>query len=220
MGVREFLIALTLAASPAAALAEDVHIIGDSIGEGLHLATGIASPANRFNVAIYTGKAIDQLKQMPRGSTVVMSLGTNDAVGGLTDQKAKVEGIVAAAEAQGVKLVWVGPPCVLTKWQNYSKALDANLAATLKDSSVTYVSAQDPEFCTPSLHAGDGVHFTMAGYAKLWQKAATVAGIPVVVASTATHHPAATAAAAGSKPHRKKRHHGVHATKTPQPAPN
>jgi hypothetical protein len=217
MGVRGFLAALALAAAPAAALADDVHIIGDSIGEGLHLATGIPSPANRFNVAIYTGKALDQLKTVPKGSTVVMSLGTNDAVGGLTDQKAKVDSIVAAAEAQGVKLVWVGPPCVLTKWEDHAKALDANLASALKDTSVTFVSAQDAEFCAASLHAGDGVHFTMAGYAKLWQKAASAAGIPVVVATTAAPHPTA---AAGASPHKKKkRHHGASATKTPQPKP-
>jgi hypothetical protein len=217
MGVRGFLAALALAAAPAAALADDVHIIGDSIGEGLHLATGIPSPANRFNVAIYTGKALDQLKTVPKGSTVVMSLGTNDAVGGLTDQKAKVDSIVAAAEAQGVKLVWVGPPCVLTKWEDHAKALDANLASALKDTSVTFVSAQDAEFCAASLHAGDGVHFTMAGYAKLWQKAASAAGIPVVVATTAAPHPTA---AAGASPHKKKkRHHGASATKPPQPKP-
>ncbi len=64
-----YVMALVLAAVPAAALAEDVHVIGDSIGEGLHLATGIPSPANRFNVAIYTGKALDQLKGIPRGAT-------------------------------------------------------------------------------------------------------------------------------------------------------
>ncbi len=170
------LAALTLLAAPVAAHADDVHIIGDSIGEGLHLATGIASPANRFNVAIYTGKALDQLKTVPRGSTVVMSLGTNDAVAGLSDQKAKIEAIAAAADAQGVKLVWVGPPCVLTKWEDHAKALDANIAATLKGTSVIYVSAQDPEFCSSAVHAGDGVHFSMAGYSRLWQKAAAAAG--------------------------------------------
>lgn len=216
MGFRGLLAALAIAVAPATALAENVHIIGDSIGEGLHLATGLDSKANRYNVAIYTGKALEQLKEMPRGSTVVMSLGTNDAVAGLDDQKAKVEGLVAAAEAQGVKLVWVGPPCVLTKWQVHSKALDANLAAALKGASVDYVSAQDPEFCQDSLHAHDGVHFTMAGYSRLWQKAATVAGIPVVVASAATKPSGAPAAA---KAHKKKKHHSHNATKTPQPAP-
>jgi len=79
---------------------------GDSIGEGLHLATNIPSPANRFNVAIYTPFIFQQIKQMPRGATVFMSLGTNDAVGGALDVDKRVEAIVAAAEAQGIKLYW------------------------------------------------------------------------------------------------------------------
>ena len=216
MRARSLLVAAALSATPCVAFADDVRIIGDSIGEGLHLATGIASPANRFNVAIYTGKALDQLKQMPRGSTVVMSLGTNDAVAGMTDQKAKIEAIAAAADAQGVKLVWVGPPCVLTKWEDHAKALDANIAASLQGTSVTFVSAQEPEFCAASLHAGDGVHFTMAGYSRLWQKAATAAGIPVVVATASSPQPVHTT---GAKSHKKKRHHVRSAPKTPKPAP-
>ena len=185
MNVRLWVILLAIFAAPTLARADEVRIIGDSIGEGLHLTSGIPSPANRFNVAIYTRKAIDQLHDMPRGATVVMSLGTNDAVAGMDDQKAKVDEIVAAAAAQGVKLFWVGPPCVLTKWEIHSKALDENLAKQLDGTAVTYVSAQTPEFCAASMHAGDGVHFTMAGYASIWQKAAAVAGVPVVVASSA-----------------------------------
>ena len=216
MRARSLLVAAALSATPCMALADDVRIIGDSIGEGLHLATGIASPANRFNVAIYTGKALDQLKQMPRGSTVVMSLGTNDAVAGMTDQKAKIEAIAAAADAQGVKLVWVGPPCVLTKWEDHAKALDANIAASLQGTSVTFVSAQEPEFCAASLHAGDGVHFTMAGYSRLWQKAATAAGIPVVVATNSPQpvHKAVTKSVKKGHKHRRPR-----APQTPHPTP-
>ncbi len=52
---------------------------------------------------------------------------------------------------------------------------------------MTYVSLQGPEFCERSLHAGDGVHFTMAGYALMWQKAASAAGLPVVVAAASEH---------------------------------
>ena len=214
MRVRVFLALLAVITAPARARAEDIRIVGDSIGEGLHLVSSYPSPANRFNVAIYTGKAIDQIKTMPRGANVVLSLGTNDAVAGLTDQKAKVDAIVAAANAQGIKLTWVGPPCVLTKWEDHAKALDANLAVALKDSGVAYVSGQDPEFCSAALHAGDGVHFTMAGYSRLWQKAATVAGIPVVVASAAGPKPSA---AVGSKPRKRRLHHT--ATKSPRPAP-
>jgi hypothetical protein len=183
MPIFRLCLALLLLAAPSLAFAEDIRIIGDSIGEGLHLATNIPSPANRFNVAIYTPFIFQQIKEMPRGATVFMSLGTNDAVGGALDVEQRVKAIAAAAEAQGIKLYWVGPPCVLKPWQVHSKKLDEILQAELAGTSVTYVSLQDPAFCDPSIHAGDGVHFSMAGYARLWHKAATVAGIPVEVAS-------------------------------------
>jgi hypothetical protein len=192
MCLRRLALILVLAAGASAACAEEVGIIGDSIGEGLHLASSYPSPANRFNVAIYTAKIFDQIHAMPRGANVVMSLGTNDAVAGLVEQKARIDMIVAAAGEQGIKLTWLGPPCVRTAWENHSKDLDAVIASALEGTSVAYVSAQDPEFCAPALHAGDGVHFTMAGYRALWQKAASVAGIPIVEASMIVHKPAAS----------------------------
>lgn len=177
--------------APAAAQAEEIRIIGDSIGEGLHLASRYPSPANRFNVAIYTPKIFEQIREMPRGANVVLSLGTNDAVAGLDEQQPRILQIAAAAREQGIKLTWLGPPCVRTGWEAHSEKLDKVIAATLADTEVAYVSAQTPEFCAPGLHAGDGVHFTMAGYRLLWQKAASVAGIPILEASASERKPVA-----------------------------
>jgi hypothetical protein len=222
MSLRRFLVGfLLVCAAPGAAQADDVRIIGDSIGEGVHLATNLPSPANRFNVAIYTPFIFQQLREMPRGATVFMSLGTNDAVAGALDVEKRVGQIVAAAEAQGVKLYWLGPPCVLKPWETYSKKLDEILAAQLAGASATYVSLQDAGFCDRSLHAPDGVHFTMAGYARMWQKAASAAGIPVVVAAASDHKTVVLAGkkAPGKKRHKKKIH--VAAPATPSaPAPN
>lgn len=151
---------------------------------------------------------------MPRGATVIMSLGTNDAVAGALDVQKRVEAIVAAADAQGIKLYWLGPPCVLKPWEANSKKLDGLLQAQLAGGSVTYISLQDQSYCSPSLHAGDGVHFTMAGYGLMWQKAATIAGLPVVVASASEHKPVAS-----SSHHRgRKKHRGKRAGPTPAPA--
>ncbi len=191
MSLRRFAVCFLLAlAAPCAASADDVRIIGDSIGEGVHLATNLPSPANRFNVAIYTPFILKQLSEMPRGATVIMSLGTNDAVGGAgaMNVEKRVEAIVAAAAAQGVKLYWLGPPCVLKPWETYSKKLDEILQAQLAGTAVTYLSLQDPSFCDPSLHAGDGVHFTMAGYARMWHIAASAAGLPPGVVVAANEH--------------------------------
>lgn len=218
MSLRKLFFSLIFLALPSWAAAEDIHIVGDSIGEGVHMATNYPSPANRFNVAIYTPFIFQQLKQMPRGATVFMSLGTNDAVGGLTDVKARVDQIVATAQEQGIKLIWMGPPCVRKDWEVHSRKLDEILAAQLKGTPVTYVSLQGPEFCEASLHAGDGVHFTMAGYALMWQKAATAAGIPVVVASAATTKSAAPVAHPRHRGKHKKKH--VPAKPPTPPAPH
>jgi hypothetical protein len=148
-----------------------------------------------------------------------MSLGTNDAVAGALDVQKRVEAIVAAADAQGIKLYWLGPPCVLKSWESNSKKLDEMLQAQLAGTSVTYVSLQDPSFCSPSLHAGDGVHFTMAGYARMWQKAATVAGLPVVVASASQHKPVVRVATRTSHKKRKWKHRHAHRARPPTPAP-
>ena len=71
---------------------------------------------------------MEQLRQAKKGETVFLSLGTNDAVGGAIDVKAKVAQIVAEADRLGVKLVWIGPPCVLKPWEEYSRKLDGILA--------------------------------------------------------------------------------------------
>jgi hypothetical protein len=188
MCLRRIALLLLLAGvASSAARAEEVRIIGDSIGEGLHLASSVPSPANRYNVAIYTPYILKQISEMPRGANVVMSLGTNDAVAGLDEQQPRILQIAAAAREQGIKLTWLGPPCVRTAWEVHSEKLDKVIAAALADTSVAYVSAQTPEFCAPGLHAGDGVHFTMAGYRLLWQKAASVAGIPILEAAASDH---------------------------------
>src|ERR1700690_1051986 len=75
MTLRGFLICVLTLAAPMAARGEEIGIIGDSIGEGLHLASNYPSPANRFNVAIYNPKIFEQIKQMPRGANAALSLG-------------------------------------------------------------------------------------------------------------------------------------------------
>src|ERR1700683_746337 len=105
MSVSRLVFAVLFLAAPTLAFADDIRIIGDSLGEGVHMATNLPSPANRFNVAIYTNFIFQQLQEMARGATVFIDLGTNYAVGGAAamDVKKRVEAIVAAADAQGVK---------------------------------------------------------------------------------------------------------------------
>jgi hypothetical protein len=218
MSIRTFLLAAFMLCLPVAAHAEDGRVIGDSIGVGVSWAAKIPSTAKN-SVAIYSGAIMEQLKLAQKGETVFLSLGTNDAVGGALDVKAKVAAIVAEADKLGVKLVWIGPPCVRKDWERYSKQLDGLLAADLANTSAIYVSLQDDEFCSAKLHAPEGVHFTMAGYTRMWQKAAAAAKFSTVVASA---EPAQTEASESSRSstrhshhHGRKRHAKRHATETP-----
>ena len=206
MSIGKWWLFALVTALPASAYAEDGRVIGDSIGVGVSWAAKIPSTAKN-SVSIYSGAIMEQLHQAQKGETVFMSLGTNDAVGGALDVKAHVAAIVAEADKLGVKLVWIGPPCVLKPWEEYAKKLDGILASELSGTSVTYVSTQGPEFCDAKVHAPEGVHFDMAGYTRMWQKAAAAAGFSTVVASAA-----APAHAEASEPHTRKhkrhRHRG------------
>jgi hypothetical protein len=172
------------------ARAETGRVIGDDFGVGLSWASQLPSTA-RHGVAIFSGAIMEQLRQARRGETVFLSLGTNDAVGAALDVHSKVAAILAAANAQGIKLVWMGPPCVLKPWEQYSNRLDRILKEQLAGTSATYVSLQEPKFCDRSVHTPEGVHFNMAGYMLMWRVAATAVDFPMVVlgAPTATDPP-------------------------------
>ncbi len=185
MSIRTLCLGASLLFLSAAAHAEDGRVIGDSIGVGVSWAAKIPSTAKN-SVAIYSGAIMEQLRQAQKGETVFMSLGTNDAVGGALDVKAKVAAILAEADQLGVKLVWIGPPCVLKPWEEYAKKLDGILAAQLSGTSATFVSMQGAEFCDAKVHAPEGVHFTMAGYTLMWQKAAAAAGFSTTAVASAS----------------------------------
>jgi hypothetical protein len=184
MSLRLFVF-LAFALIPSLAEAASGRVIGDSIGVGINWAAKLPSTAKN-SVAIYSGAILEQLRQAKAGETVFLSLGTNDAVGGALDVHARVAEVLAAADAQGVKLVWMGPPCVLKPWEQYSRKLDEILKQQLAGGPATYVSMQDAKFCDPAVHAPEGVHFNMAGYTLMWQKAATAVDFPMVVAVAAS----------------------------------
>lgn len=208
---------VVFAALSSPALAEGV-VIGDSLGVGVNFAARVHSLAKN-SVRIQGGTILEQIRQMKAGATVFMSLGTNDAVGGAVDIRKAVQNIVAAAAAQDIKLVWIGPPCVIKPWNSYSKQIDASLQTQLRGTSVTFVSMQGSDLCSPSVHAKDGVHFTMAGYSNMWQKAASAVGFPIAAAASTEHKVAAKKSKkkkhARKKPARKK----LSAPKTAAPRP-
>jgi hypothetical protein len=216
MSIRTLCLSAALLMLPAAAQAEAGRVIGDSIGVGVSWAAKIPSTAKN-SVAIYSGAIMEQLHQAQQGETVFMSLGTNDAVGGALDVKAKVAAILAEADRLGVKLVWIGPPCVLKPWEEYAKKLDGILAEQLAGTTATYVSTQGAEFCDAKVHAPEGVHFTMAGYTLMWQKAAAAADFSTVVASAVPAEASGLRVKTKTKRHRHKSHAKRRAETTEKP---
>ena len=180
MNYRKFLVIGFLALSSVAARAGG-EVIGDSLGVGVGWASKLPSRA-KISVSIQSGAILEQLRQAHHGDTVFMSLGTNDAVGGALNVKSKVETIVKTADELGVKLVWIGPPCVKRSWDTQSQKLDAILREQLAGTSVTYVSMRSDGLCDRSVRAPDGVHFSMEGYGRMWRKAAGAAGFETAVA--------------------------------------
>lgn len=168
---------LLLAAATAPARAE-IYVAGDSLGVGVGMAAGKqAHSVAKESVAITGGKKfMTQLGKVPNGSTVVVSLGTNDAVGGVTKVQSQVSAIVETAHDRDLKVVWLGPPCVFKKWNSSAEALDAVLKKELSGTGVTYVSLHGGDICSKSLRAKDGVHFSMKGYKMMWSLALAASG--------------------------------------------
>jgi hypothetical protein len=169
-----FAVAAVLLAMAPPALA-NIYVGGDSLGVGVHLASKAPSVAKE-SVRITSKVPVSQIDSVPRGSTLFLSLGTNDAVGGVLKVQSYVSAILAAATARDIRVVWLGPPCVFKNWDDSAKALDGVLAGLMAQNSVTYVSMRDDALCVRSLRAGDGVHFTMKGYRMMWDRAIAASG--------------------------------------------
>lgn len=164
------------AAVPAWAAGEVVT--GDSLGVGIAMASGFENRAAN-SISIRGGKALDQLRRVRPGSTVYMSLGTNDAVGSIKGLEKGIDQLVQTAQVSRLKLVWIGPPCVNKAWDTRAAELDGMLRTRLSGTGVTYVSMRDANLCTPSVRSKDGVHFNMEGYRAMWSKAAAASGYQV-----------------------------------------
>lgn len=171
-----------------------IYVGGDSLGVGVGMA-GRAPSVAKESVMIRSPLPLRQIARVPAGSTLFLSLGTNDAVGNVIKVDANVAQIVAAAKSRNIRLVWIGPPCVFKSWDKSAVALDRHLADLLRRSGVTYVSMRDANICSRSVRARDGVHFNMTGYREMWDKALAAANGTAAAAETVAATDAAPAAA-------------------------
>jgi hypothetical protein len=192
---------IALSAAPAQAAS---YVLGDSLGVGVAKVAQVKGLAG-ISVHIRGPKAVAQIAQIPAGSTAFLVLGTNDANGSIAKLDKSIDDIVAAAEKRNITLIWMGPPCVRKSWDTRARDLDGMLRQKLAGTSVRYVSMRDEEMCSGSLHEPDGVHLKMRGYAHMWEKACTAAGIEVASAAptrdmTGSTRTASAALASSGKP--------------------
>jgi hypothetical protein len=172
------LFALGLVCLPAAPAGATAYVLGDSLGLGISQAAKLKN-LSKLSVHIRGPKAVEQFAHTPPGSTAFLSLGTNDAHGSIARLDKSIDAIVRAAERKNIKLIWMGPPCIRQSWDTRARELDSILRTKLASTSVHYVSMRDERMCSGELHAGDGVHMKMKGYAYMWEKARVAAGYTV-----------------------------------------
>jgi hypothetical protein len=197
--VKWALAALGLLCLPAAPAGAAAYVLGDSLGLGISQAARLKN-LSKLSVHIRGPKAVQQIAHTPPGSTAFLSLGTNDAHGSIARLDKSIDAIVRAAEHRNIKLVWMGPPCIRKAWDVRARELDAILRAKLASTSVRYVSMRDDLMCSGELHAGDGVHLKMKGYAYMWEKARLAADYTVADASPSSSLVPARASAAPAAP--------------------
>jgi hypothetical protein len=174
--LRGFLAAGTLVlVSSSAFAAADAYVVGDSIGDGIAIASGEQNLAH-MGVHIRGPKALAQIARAPVGSKVFIFLGTNDAEGSINNIGKSVDDIVAAVTSRRLNAVWVGPHCVKKAWDSRGRELDAFLGSHLAGTGIKYVSMRDSRICSGVFHEPDGVHLTMKGYHYMWDIARNAAG--------------------------------------------
>ena len=174
--IRWALPALGLSCLPSATPAHAAaYVLGDSLGLGVSQVSQLKN-LSKISIHIRGSKMQAQIAQTPPGSTVFLTLGTNDANGSIAKLDKSIEDLVQAFEKKKIAVIWMGPPCVRQPWDTRSKELDGILAKRFENTSVRYVSMRDDILCSGAYHEHDGVHLKMKGYAHMWEKARTAVG--------------------------------------------
>ena len=139
-----------------------VYYAGDSIGQGVGIAAGGINFA-QSGMKFTEPALLKQLAKVPRGSTVELHGGTNDAVAGITNADAyreQMKKIAELAKANGITVNVNGPPKSTRDWDKNASTADSALAAAAQEHGLNYRSLR--QFEPPS--KSDGVHFSNEGY--------------------------------------------------------
>ena len=139
-----------------------VYYAGDSIGVGVGTAAGGVKLA-QSGLKFTDPSVLQQLAKVPKGSTVELHGGTNDAVAGIKDPdvyREQMKRIAELAKANGITVNVNGPPKTRKNWDANAQATDSAMAAAAQEHGVSYRSLRQ---YTPS-DKSDGVHFDNNGY--------------------------------------------------------
>lgn len=177
---REFILVSAIGASaaliggcakeaPALAPPAPWWIVGDSIGEGLRWASGAPGDTKR-GLPLRAGAphVLHQIEGAPPGAHIVISLGTNDAIGRQPPEALGVylDRVVDEAAKTAALITWVGPIKPNAPWAADALHIDSFLALKVPALGARYVSAYHADL---GPHAKDGVHYGLGGYRKLWE---------------------------------------------------
>lgn len=149
-----------------AARNSSLYVAGDSIGQGVAQASGarsLAQSGKRFT----DPTLLDQLKNVPRGATVQIYGGTNDAAGKVIDPKLYAEQmarIKKLADENGFSVSIHGPAKSTKEWDSNSEQIDAIMRQSAQDSGLNYRSNR-----SFTADAADGTHFSNNGYGRIAQ---------------------------------------------------
>jgi hypothetical protein len=177
-------------AAQAASAPADAYVLGDSIGEGVAIASGLKKLA-RISIHIRGSKAIDQVNATPIGAIAFIVLGTNDAEGSLKDIDKSIDDVVRAGKRRKLKMIWLGPSCVRRSFDSQARDLDKILSDRLPGMGVKYVSMRDERLCSGVFHEPDGVHLTMKGYRYMWAKTEQAVSWPALAGADSAEPAAA-----------------------------
>jgi hypothetical protein len=183
------LILVSALLSRSAGASTDGYVLGDSIGEGVAIASGLKKLAH-ISVHIRGPKAIAQINETPIGSIAFIVLGTNDADGSIKNIEKSIDDVVQAGERRKLRMIWLGPPCVRRPFDVQSRELDQILKDHLASTPVTYISMRDQQICSGVFQEPDGVHLTMKGYRYMWEKTENAVSWPRLASANTGDPPA------------------------------
>ena len=144
------------------------YTAGDSIGQGVGGSNKIPSVA-QGGLMFTDPRMVQQLKNVPQGSTVQLYAGTNDAASGRLDSKAyeaRMAELKQIAEERGLNVSIHGPHQSPNKqWSGNVGTVNQLLGDSARNNGFKYVDNS-----TATADANDNIHMSNKGYQDLYSR--------------------------------------------------